>query len=148
MLTRLAAWLLNSSGAEILFLFNIFLVIFQYSGFHVLECILILFLVIFLAGLRFEEIAGADVWHCDVRVFSVLDLGSCELLGYCFLDLFSRLSFLAICASSIIIFCQWKGKTDSCWLFLQGRKIWSYLCVGSPEQCIINQRGTAGFFSE
>ncbi|XP_057431663.1 probable thimet oligopeptidase isoform X2 [Lotus japonicus] len=43
-----------------------------------------------LFGLRFEEIAGADVWHCDVRVFSVLDLGSNELLGYCYLDLFSR----------------------------------------------------------
>ncbi|XP_020228604.1 probable thimet oligopeptidase isoform X2 [Cajanus cajan] len=43
-----------------------------------------------LFGLRFEEIAGADVWHCDVRVFSVFDLGSSELLGYCYLDLFSR----------------------------------------------------------
>uniref|UniRef100_A0A0R0HUM6 Peptidase M3A/M3B catalytic domain-containing protein n=1 Tax=Glycine max TaxID=3847 RepID=A0A0R0HUM6_SOYBN len=36
-----------------------------------------------LFGLRFEEIARADVWH-------VLDLGSGELLGYCYLDLFSR----------------------------------------------------------
>ncbi|CAJ1852963.1 unnamed protein product [Sphenostylis stenocarpa] len=43
-----------------------------------------------LFGLRFEEISGADVWHCDVRVFSVLDLGSSKLLGYCYLDLFSR----------------------------------------------------------
>ncbi|KAG4975400.1 hypothetical protein JHK87_032221 [Glycine soja] len=43
-----------------------------------------------LFGLRFEEIARADVWHGDVRVFSVLDLGSGELLGYCYLDLFSR----------------------------------------------------------
>ncbi|XP_061368085.1 probable thimet oligopeptidase isoform X1 [Gastrolobium bilobum] len=43
-----------------------------------------------LFGLKFEEIAGAEVWHCDVRVFSVLDLGSSELLGYCYLDLFSR----------------------------------------------------------
>ncbi|CAL0333113.1 unnamed protein product [Lupinus luteus] len=43
-----------------------------------------------LFGLRFEEIAGADVWHCDVRAFSVFDLGSSELLGYCYLDLFSR----------------------------------------------------------
>ncbi|KAK7387563.1 hypothetical protein VNO78_28453 [Psophocarpus tetragonolobus] len=43
-----------------------------------------------LFGLRFEEIAGADVWHCDVHVFSVLDLGTSELLGYCYLDLFSR----------------------------------------------------------
>ncbi|XP_027336768.1 probable thimet oligopeptidase isoform X2 [Abrus precatorius] len=43
-----------------------------------------------LFGLRFEEIAGADVWHGDVRLFSVLDLSSSELLGYCYLDLFSR----------------------------------------------------------
>ncbi|XP_027917161.1 probable thimet oligopeptidase isoform X2 [Vigna unguiculata] len=43
-----------------------------------------------LFGLRFEEISGADVWHCDVRVFTVLDLGSSELLGYCYLDLFAR----------------------------------------------------------
>ncbi|PNY07048.1 neurolysin [Trifolium pratense] len=43
-----------------------------------------------LFGLRFEEIAGAEVWHCDVRVFSVFDLSSSELLGYCYLDLFSR----------------------------------------------------------
>ncbi|KAK7280908.1 hypothetical protein RIF29_08476 [Crotalaria pallida] len=43
-----------------------------------------------LYGLRFEEIVGADVWHCDVRVFSVLDLGSSELLGYCYLDLLTR----------------------------------------------------------
>ncbi|KAH1226848.1 putative thimet oligopeptidase [Glycine max] len=39
-----------------------------------------------LFGLRFEEIARADVWHGDV----LLDLGSGELLGYCYLDLFSR----------------------------------------------------------
>ncbi|BAT86584.1 hypothetical protein VIGAN_04425500 [Vigna angularis var. angularis] len=42
-----------------------------------------------LFGLRFEEISG-DVWHSDVRVFTVLDLGSSELLGYCYLDLFAR----------------------------------------------------------
>ena len=113
--------------------------------FYVIECILILILVIFHAGLRFEKIAGADVWHCDVCVFSVLDLGSSELLGYCYFDLFSRLSFLAICALSIFI-CLWKVKTGSCCLFLfQGRKVWSYLCVGSPEQCINKQWGTAGF---
>ncbi|XP_028772222.1 probable thimet oligopeptidase [Neltuma alba] len=41
-------------------------------------------------GLRFEEIVGAEVWHSDVRVFSVLDLGSGELLGYCYLDLYAR----------------------------------------------------------
>lgn len=62
----------------------------------IIEQTLIVILVVLWAGLRFEEIAGADVWHCDVRVFSVLDLGSNELLGYCYLDLFSRLSFITI----------------------------------------------------
>lgn len=41
-------------------------------------------------GIRFEEIVGAEVWHSDVRVFSVFDLGSGELLGYCYLDLYTR----------------------------------------------------------
>lgn len=50
-------------------------------------------IVIFWAGLRLEEIEGAEVWHRDVRVFSLFDLGSSELVGYCYLDLFSRLSF-------------------------------------------------------
>jgi len=58
---------------------------------------------IFHTGLRFEEISRADVWHCDVRVFTVLDLGSSELLGYCYLDLFSRSDFLAICASPFVV---------------------------------------------
>ncbi|KAJ1396972.1 Peptidase M3A/M3B catalytic domain [Sesbania bispinosa] len=66
--------------------------------------------------LKFEEIAGADVWHCDVRVFSVFDLSSSELLGYCYLDLFSR-----------------EGKYGhSCMMAL-------------PEQCINNQWSTTGF---
>jgi len=60
------------------------------------------FSCIFQPGLKFEEISGADVWHCDVRVFNVLDLGSSELLGYCYLDLFSRSDFLAICASPVV----------------------------------------------
>ena len=69
-------------------------------NFYVVEYTSILIFVIFHAGLRFEEIAGADVWHSDVRVFSVLDLGSSEILGYCYLDLFSRLIFLTIGNSS------------------------------------------------
>ncbi|OMO81414.1 Peptidase M3A/M3B [Corchorus olitorius] len=43
-----------------------------------------------LFGLRFEEIVGADVWDCDVRVFSVFDLSSGELLGYFYLDMYTR----------------------------------------------------------
>lgn len=41
-------------------------------------------------GLRVEEIVDAEVWHSDVRVFSVFDLSSGELLGYFYLDVFSR----------------------------------------------------------
>ncbi|XVE85241.1 hypothetical protein DITRI_Ditri17bG0075900 [Diplodiscus trichospermus] len=43
-----------------------------------------------LFGLRFEEIADCDVWHSDVRVFSVFDLSSGELLGYFYLDMYTR----------------------------------------------------------
>ncbi|XP_010248843.1 PREDICTED: probable thimet oligopeptidase isoform X2 [Nelumbo nucifera] len=43
-----------------------------------------------LFGLRFEEIIDAEVWHGDVRLFSVLDFSSSELLGYFYLDMYSR----------------------------------------------------------
>lgn len=41
-------------------------------------------------GLRFKEIADAEVWHNDVHVYSVYDLRSSELLGYFYLDMYSR----------------------------------------------------------
>ncbi|GAB4829314.1 hypothetical protein Ancab_018984 [Ancistrocladus abbreviatus] len=41
-------------------------------------------------GIRFDEIPYAEVWHHDVRVFSVSDLSSGELLGHAYLDLYSR----------------------------------------------------------
>ncbi|XP_024314828.1 probable thimet oligopeptidase isoform X2 [Brachypodium distachyon] len=40
--------------------------------------------------LRFEEIKDAEVWHDTVRLFSVRDASSSDLLGYFFLDIFSR----------------------------------------------------------
>ncbi|XP_030449425.1 probable thimet oligopeptidase [Syzygium oleosum] len=43
-----------------------------------------------LFGLRFEEIADPEVWHCDVRLFSVIDLSSGDLLGYFYLDMYKR----------------------------------------------------------
>lgn len=46
---------------------------------------------LFRAGLRFEEIADAEVWHSDVCVYSVFDLSSGELLGHFYLDLYTRL---------------------------------------------------------
>lgn len=51
-----------------------------------------------LFGLRFEEIVSSEVWHDDVRVFSVFDLSSCELMGYAYLDLYSRFcNYLSFC---------------------------------------------------
>lgn len=41
-------------------------------------------------GLRFEEVVDVEVWHSDVRVFSVCDLSSRELLGYFYLDIYKR----------------------------------------------------------
>ncbi|XP_031270064.1 probable thimet oligopeptidase [Pistacia vera] len=43
-----------------------------------------------LFGLRFEEVVDVEVWHSDVRVFSVFDLSSSELLGYFYLDIYKR----------------------------------------------------------
>ncbi|VAH66789.1 unnamed protein product [Triticum turgidum subsp. durum] len=44
-----------------------------------------------LFALRFEEIKDVEVWHDTVRLFSVWDASSSDLLGYFFLDMFSRL---------------------------------------------------------
>ncbi|KAH6798728.1 Zincin-like metalloproteases family protein [Perilla frutescens var. frutescens] len=43
-----------------------------------------------LFGLRFEEVLDAEVWHQDVQLFSVFDLSSGELMGYFYLDLYTR----------------------------------------------------------
>ncbi|XP_027153331.1 probable thimet oligopeptidase [Coffea eugenioides] len=43
-----------------------------------------------LFGLRFELVADAEVWHSDVQLFSVIDSSSGELMGYFYLDIYSR----------------------------------------------------------
>ncbi|KAG2602670.1 hypothetical protein PVAP13_5KG701900 [Panicum virgatum] len=43
-----------------------------------------------LFALRFDETKDAEVWHDTVRVFSVWDASSSDLLGYFFLDIFAR----------------------------------------------------------
>ncbi|CAA6668038.1 unnamed protein product [Spirodela intermedia] len=43
-----------------------------------------------LFSLKFEEVREVDAWHDTVRLFSVIDFSSNELLGYFFLDIFSR----------------------------------------------------------
>lgn len=44
------------------------------------------------SGLRFEQITDAEVWHDTVQLFSVHDGSASELLGYFYLDIFSRLA--------------------------------------------------------
>ncbi|XP_055812732.1 probable thimet oligopeptidase [Solanum dulcamara] len=43
-----------------------------------------------LFGFGFKEVEGVVVWHPDVQLFSVSDLSSKELVGYFYLDLYSR----------------------------------------------------------
>ncbi|XP_077227429.1 zincin-like metalloproteases family protein isoform X2 [Tasmannia lanceolata] len=43
-----------------------------------------------LFGLRFDEVTEAEVWHNDVRLFSAVDFSSNEVLGYFYLDIYSR----------------------------------------------------------
>lgn len=43
-----------------------------------------------LLGFRFEEIEDAEVWHHDIRLFSVLEFSSKDVLGYFYLDLYYR----------------------------------------------------------
>ncbi|WOL03678.1 hypothetical protein Cni_G12398 [Canna indica] len=43
-----------------------------------------------LFGLKFEEIKDIEVWHETVCLFSVTDVSSQELLGYFYLDIYSR----------------------------------------------------------
>lgn len=43
-----------------------------------------------LFGIRFDEISEAVVWHSEVRLFSAWDLTSNDILGYFYLDMYSR----------------------------------------------------------
>nr|KAJ0190329.1 hypothetical protein LSAT_V11C800449320 [Lactuca sativa] len=43
-----------------------------------------------LFGLRFEKVINSDTWHHDVELFSVFDLNSTDLIGYFYLDLYTR----------------------------------------------------------
>lgn len=45
------------------------------------------------SGLKFEEVHEVDAWHDTVRLFSVMDFSSNELLGYFFLDIFPRYAY-------------------------------------------------------
>jgi len=54
-----------------------------------------------LFALRFDETKDAEVWHDTVRVFSVWDASSSDLLGYFFLDIFAR--FVQLHASKALM---------------------------------------------
>ncbi|KAL0927428.1 hypothetical protein M5K25_001595 [Dendrobium thyrsiflorum] len=41
-------------------------------------------------GLKFKEVKDIEIWHETVILYAVLDLSSKELLGYVYLDMFSR----------------------------------------------------------
>lgn len=62
---------------------------------------MILNLYLFIAiGLRFEKVINSDTWHHDVELFSVFDLNSTDLIGYFYLDLYTRF----ICVKFYIYF--------------------------------------------
>ena len=85
------------------------------------------------AGLRFEQIADSDVWHSDVRVFSVFDLSSGELLGYFYLDVYTRFThYFEFTSSFVFAFIALVRKK---WALIveQGREIWSDLCGCSSK---------------
>jgi thimet oligopeptidase len=42
------------------------------------------------SGLRFEQIMDAEVWHDTVQLFCVHDCSTSDLLGYFYLDIFTR----------------------------------------------------------
>lgn len=96
-------------------------------------------------GLRFEEIADAEVWHPDVQLISVFDLNSNELLGHFYLDLYSRFTLLSAVIRSFVSFkvrCLSRYKKLSC-TSKQGSKICSHMCGGSSK-LLINQLHKTG----
>lgn len=93
------------------------------------------------SGLRFEEVLDAVVWHSDVRVFSVFDLSSNDLLGYFYLDIYKRFNDLFGCYifTSLIM-------DNAIYVIQQGREICSHLCGSSPKWCIVfNWRPTGKY---
>lgn len=84
--------------------------------------VIVSLLYLFHEGLSFEEVADAEVWNSDVRVFSVLDSSSSEILGYFYLDMYRRFNEESIFVSSVFYLSELEGN-DSCCVFVQGREI-------------------------
>ncbi|KAL0801187.1 hypothetical protein Bca101_056363 [Brassica carinata] len=80
------------------------------------------------AGLKIEEVTEIDVWYYDVRAFAVFDSGSGKLLGYFYLDMFSR-----------------EGKfSQSCVVALQNNALFSNGACQIPVALLIAQLAKDG----
>ncbi|KAG2321962.1 hypothetical protein Bca52824_015175 [Brassica carinata] len=81
-----------------------------------------------LFGLKIEEVTEIDVWYYDVRAFAVFDSGSGKLLGYFYLDMFSR-----------------EGKfSQSCVVALQNNALFSNGACQIPVALLIAQLAKDG----
>ncbi|CAF2189833.1 unnamed protein product [Brassica napus] len=81
-----------------------------------------------LFGIKIEEVTEIDVWYYDVRAFAVFDSGSGKLLGYFYLDMFSR-----------------EGKfSQSCVVALQNNALFSNGACQIPVALLIAQFAKAG----
>ncbi|EFH63398.1 F12A21.16 [Arabidopsis lyrata subsp. lyrata] len=76
-----------------------------------------------LFGIKIEEVTEVDVWYHDVRAFAVFDSGSGKLLGYFYLDMFTR-----------------EGKCNhSCVMALQNNALFSNGACQIPVALLIAQ---------
>ncbi|ESQ28522.1 hypothetical protein EUTSA_v10018203mg [Eutrema salsugineum] len=76
-----------------------------------------------LFGIKIEEVSEIDVWYYDVRAFAVFDSGSGKLLGYFYLDMFTR-----------------EGKfSHSCVVGLQNNALFSNGACQIPVALLITQ---------
>ncbi|XP_010419052.1 PREDICTED: probable thimet oligopeptidase [Camelina sativa] len=74
-------------------------------------------------GIKIEEVTEVDVWYHDVRAFAVFDSGSGKLLGYFYLDMFTR-----------------EGKcSHSCVVALQNNALFSNGACQIPVALLITQ---------
>ncbi|KAL0807092.1 hypothetical protein Bca101_099584 [Brassica carinata] len=81
-----------------------------------------------LFGIKIEEVTEIDVWYYDVRAFAVFDSGSGKLLGYFYLDMFSR-----------------EGKfSQSCVVALQNNALFSNGACQIPVALLIAQLAKDG----
>lgn len=92
-------------------------------------------------GLRFEEVIDAEVWHYDVKLYSVFDLNSGELIGYFFLDLYTRFDqnfkLLQNWPWHYFFICEW-----NCVLYLVREEKYIHTCVVALQSSALLSNGT------